>query len=264
MSVAGDESVVRAEKPKAPSKSEIDAMFTLKIDKISANTTADMLREMFSVVGEIGDVYLPKNYNGSGTRGFAFVRFIREEDGQRAVTELDGKELDGAVMGVSVAQQKRPDNPRAHMQERVGYGGGGRYDDRGRGRGDNYGGRDSRDYDRGRDRDRDRGYDRDRDRDRERDYDRDRGYGGGGGGGGGYRGGPSGGERGAGGGFYGGGGVGGPAHYPDTGRGGGGGGGYGYGGGGGGGGRDPYAYAGYGRGGERGSSRDRSRERERY
>ena len=70
---------------KAPSKGEIDAMFTLKIDKISTNTTADMLRELFSVVGEIGDVYLPKNYNGSGTRGFAFVRFMREEDGQRAV-----------------------------------------------------------------------------------------------------------------------------------------------------------------------------------
>ena len=44
--------------------------------------------------GELGDVYIPRNRETRESRGFAFVRFMKKEDAEKACS-LDGKELAG-------------------------------------------------------------------------------------------------------------------------------------------------------------------------
>ena len=61
-----------------------------------------MLEELFSTIGEVGIVYLPVDLqHGCKSRGFAFVRYLRESDANRAVAELDGAYLGiGRSIGV--------------------------------------------------------------------------------------------------------------------------------------------------------------------
>lgn len=66
----------------------VDGLFTLKIDNISFKTTADVLRDEFGRFGDLGDVYLPRNYSTNEPRGFAFVRFTNRLDGEDALKEM--------------------------------------------------------------------------------------------------------------------------------------------------------------------------------
>jgi len=93
---AGDDE--KDEKVRAPNKDEINKMFTLKVDKISQQATDASLREAFSAFGEIGDVYIPRNFHSGSIRGFAFVRFRSEEEGLKAIEGMNGKEIDGATI----------------------------------------------------------------------------------------------------------------------------------------------------------------------
>mmetsp|Transcript_17118 Transcript_17118/g.23536 ORF Transcript_17118/g.23536 Transcript_17118/m.23536 type:complete len:181 (+) Transcript_17118:18-560(+) len=73
----------------------VDTMFTLKVDNISFRTTPESLREKFSPYGDIGDVYIPRNFGTNEPRGFAFVRFVDKRDAEDAQRALDGAEVDG-------------------------------------------------------------------------------------------------------------------------------------------------------------------------
>ncbi len=115
--------------------------------------------------GEIGDVFLPKvvsvllcecktkwlaaapysyiyipitfvltscpltsqHYTGE-PRGFSFVRFIKKDDAENALNDMNSKEFQGRELRIQFARQPRPNNPRQHFMERerqMGYGGGG-------------------------------------------------------------------------------------------------------------------------------------------
>ena len=119
---------------------------------------SDMLRDLFAKYGELGDVYIPRDYQTRQPRGFAFVRFANRSDGEEAQKALDGTTLDGRVLAILEAQKGRSDNPKQAMTERGGGGPardqrrwGNERDHRPRG-GDGYGygdrGRGYNDYDR--------------------------------------------------------------------------------------------------------------------
>ena len=42
------------------------------------------------------------------SRGFGFVTFAEASDADKAIAEMDGKELDGRTIKVNEAQEKRP------------------------------------------------------------------------------------------------------------------------------------------------------------
>lgn len=53
-----------------------------------------MLEELFSSVGEVASVYVPVDLaHACKPKGFAFVRFLREYEANRAIAELDGTYL---------------------------------------------------------------------------------------------------------------------------------------------------------------------------
>lgn len=82
----------------------VDGMITLKVDNISYTTTNEMLKDKFSVYGDVGDVYIPRKFQSQEPRGFAFVRFYEAKDAEDAQRSLDGTELDGRVISIQEAK----------------------------------------------------------------------------------------------------------------------------------------------------------------
>ena len=150
----------------------------LYVGNLAYETTEDQVRSMFEKHGPISDCFIPTERDTGKSRGFAFVT-MAAEDARKAMSDVDGMEIDGRPLRVSESKPKgRGDDRFGGGPGGYGGGGGGYRDDY---RGGGYGGGGYRDDRRG-------GYDR---------YDEPRGRGGGydrydesrgrGGGGGGYR-----------------------------------------------------------------------------
>lgn len=69
------------------------------------NLDDDKLRDMFEKCGPVSSCKVMSGEEGK-SRGFGFVSFEDHESAQRAVDELNGKDMDGLVMYVGRAQKK--------------------------------------------------------------------------------------------------------------------------------------------------------------
>ncbi len=68
--------------------------------------TNDTLREMFSKFGEVTEATVISDRNTGRSKGFGFVTFVKAEDAQKAMKELDGTEIEGRKIVVNVARPK--------------------------------------------------------------------------------------------------------------------------------------------------------------
>lgn len=91
----------------------------LFVGSLSWNTTDQMLQDFFAQVGTVTSAKVITDRETNRSRGFGFVEFATPEEAQKAVAELNDKELDGRKIHVSEAKP----------QENRG-GGNGRRDDR--------------------------------------------------------------------------------------------------------------------------------------
>jgi len=107
----------------------------LYVGKLAWETDSTKLEEAFAKYGEITEAKVIIDRDTGRSRGFGFVTFANTEDAQRAL-EMDGQELDGRVIGVSVARENRggPGGGGGGGGRRGG-GGGGRFDRHGGGGG---------------------------------------------------------------------------------------------------------------------------------
>jgi len=67
------------------------------------------LREIFEKYGELTSVKLIIDKQSGRSKGFGFVEMADDEAGQQAIDALDGTELYGRTIGVSVSEDKKPD-----------------------------------------------------------------------------------------------------------------------------------------------------------
>jgi RNA recognition motif-containing protein len=177
----GDRGGERSESRREEGVSVLVRNLTFKLSK-------EDLREEFEKFGSVKDVYIPLDYMTREPRGFAFIEMSCKAEADEAISALDGKDLDGRVIKVLLAAQKRKrPEEMARVDPRSQGGGrrgppGGRYDDRRRSPprrryDDDYrrggGGGGGRYDDRRRSRSRSRSFERRRDDRRRRDDDRD-------------------------------------------------------------------------------------------
>ena len=71
-------------------------------------TTSDGLRKAFELFGEVTDAKVITDRETNRSRGFGFVTFTEDDAAAKAITEMDGKELDGRTIRVNEANQTKP------------------------------------------------------------------------------------------------------------------------------------------------------------
>ncbi len=81
----------------------------LYVGNLSWGTTDANLNELFAQYGELEDVFIMKDKFSGRSKGFGFVTFVNDEDGQKAIAELNGKELDGRPLTVDEARPPKQD-----------------------------------------------------------------------------------------------------------------------------------------------------------
>lgn len=83
----------------------------LFIGSLAYATTDDTLKAHFEQIGEVASARVVTDRDSGRSKGFGFVEFTDEANNQKAIDELDGKELDGRTINVSLARPKE-DRPR--------------------------------------------------------------------------------------------------------------------------------------------------------
>lgn len=90
--------------------------FKLYVGNLSFYTTQETLKGVFEEFGEVYDCYLPTDPNTDQPRGFGFIT-MDQADGEAAIAELDGLELEGRFIRVNEAQGKRRGPPTPSYDE---------------------------------------------------------------------------------------------------------------------------------------------------
>lgn len=82
----------------------------LYVGNISWGTTNDSLKAAFEAFGPVEEAFIITDKFSGRSKGFGFVTFVNEEDGDKAISEMNGKELDGRELIVNEArpQEQRP------------------------------------------------------------------------------------------------------------------------------------------------------------
>ena len=84
----------------------------LFVGNISYDTAEHDLRALFEPYEPILEFVRPLDRETGRPRGFAFVTLVDEETGNKAIEELDGKDLDGRRLRVNEAEDRRDRRPR--------------------------------------------------------------------------------------------------------------------------------------------------------
>ena len=86
------------------------------VSNLSFHTTDEDLKGFFSAYGNVTSAKVIMDRTTHQSRGFGFVEMSSSEDGQKAIAGLQGKEIEGRSMSVSVAREKeaRSDNNRRY------------------------------------------------------------------------------------------------------------------------------------------------------
>ena len=85
---------------------EEEAAISLYVSNIASNVDEASLHDIFGKIGELQSVKMPLNPLTRESRGFAFVVFRSNADGERAVTELNEFEAGGRKLRVEQSHRK--------------------------------------------------------------------------------------------------------------------------------------------------------------
>jgi RNA recognition motif-containing protein len=98
----------------------------LYVGNLSFNTTENELQELFAQAGTVQEVTLMQDKFTGKSRGFAFVTMGSEQEAQNAITQFNGKNVEGRSLTVNEARPREPRPPGGGGGGgRGGYGGGG-------------------------------------------------------------------------------------------------------------------------------------------
>ncbi len=89
----------------------------LYVGNLSFDTTQQDLEELFGELGTVESANLIEDRDTGRSRGFAFVEMSSDEEAQNAISQFNGKEVDGRELKVNEAKPQ---------EKRAGGGGGGR------------------------------------------------------------------------------------------------------------------------------------------
>jgi RNA recognition motif-containing protein len=95
------------------------------VGNLSFGATEDAVRSMFEAYGTVDRVSVVTDRETGRARGFGFVEMSSDEEAERAIAALNGRELDGRALNINEARPKE-DRGGGGGGYRGGGGGGGR------------------------------------------------------------------------------------------------------------------------------------------
>jgi RNA recognition motif-containing protein len=78
----------------------------LFVGNLSFNTTENDLQEAFAAHGQVVEANLMMDRMTGRSRGFAFITYGTPEEAQKAITAMNGQQLDGRALTVNIARPK--------------------------------------------------------------------------------------------------------------------------------------------------------------
>ena len=79
----------------------------LYVGNISYEMSEDDLSNTFAEYGEVTSVKIIKDKFTGRSRGFGFVEMTDDSDGEKAISELNGKEFNGRDLTVNKANERK-------------------------------------------------------------------------------------------------------------------------------------------------------------
>jgi cold-inducible RNA-binding protein len=81
-------------------------MKNIFVGNLSFGATEDSIRTMFEAYGAVDRVSIVTDRDTGQSRGFGFVEMSNNAEGDRAIAEINGRELDGRALNVNEARPK--------------------------------------------------------------------------------------------------------------------------------------------------------------
>jgi len=81
------------------------------VGNLSYKMRDEDLKELFAPFGTVAECKVIMDRDSGRSKGFGFVEMPQQAEGEEAIKELDGKEIDGRDLRVNVAKPKE-DRPR--------------------------------------------------------------------------------------------------------------------------------------------------------
>ena len=101
-------------------------MKSIFVGNLSFGATEDSVRSMFEAYGTVDRVNLITDRDTGQAKGFGFVEMNNNAEGDRAIAELNGRELDGRALNINEARPKEDRGGGGGYRGRSSGGGGGR------------------------------------------------------------------------------------------------------------------------------------------
>jgi len=98
----------------------------LYVGNLAFQTTSEDLQELFSQAGTVESASVVEDRETGRSRGFGFVEMATKEEGQKAIEQFNGKEVNGRNLNVNDARPREDRGGRGGFGGGRGGGGGGR------------------------------------------------------------------------------------------------------------------------------------------
>jgi RNA recognition motif-containing protein len=90
------------------------------VGNLSYNATDDDVLKVFEKSGTVESVNVIRDSYDGRSKGFGFVEMPKDDEGQKAIQELDGSEFMGRTLKVNEARQK-PKRNQSRERQRGGF-----------------------------------------------------------------------------------------------------------------------------------------------
>ena len=94
-------------------------LFSIFVDNIRTEMDKGWLKQLFGYERQITDMYISRKQRHTNSNLFTFVRFAKEKVARRAVQNMDGMEIRGFKLAVSLAKYSRNLGSRKKEVEKI-------------------------------------------------------------------------------------------------------------------------------------------------